>query len=189
MDLVALLFTYLILAVPFMTLAYLLSGTFEITQKELVANFPERLLRGVLLAPLIEETLFRLIYVYNKRNLGIILLTSVGLIVFFLFRESISKLIIFGSTALTAGILLLFFQKSRDFFNEHFRFFFYSIALAFAVLHIFNFTGITGPVTFLTLFFVLPQFVLGIILGYARVTYGFIYAVLIHALVNLPVLI
>jgi hypothetical protein len=187
-DLGALLFTYFILAVPLMTLAYLLSGTFEITHKELDAGFTERLMRGIILAPLIEETLFRLIYVFNKRNLGIMLLTSVGLLVFFLFRENIAKLIIFASTALIICILLLSFNRSRDFFNKHFRFFFYSIALLFALLHIFNFTGVTGPVTFLAVFFVLPQLVLGIILGYVRLTYGFIYAVLFHAVVNLPVL-
>ncbi len=189
LDLVALLFTYFILAVPLITLAYLLSGTFEISHKEMVADFPERLIRGILLAPLIEETLFRLIYVFNKRNLGIIILTSAGLIVFFLFRDNISKLIVFGSIALISCFLLLFFRRSSDFFNSHFRFFFYSIALVFTILHIFNFNGITGPMTFLFLLFVLPQFVLGIILGYIRVTYGFIYAVLFHAIVNLPVLI
>jgi hypothetical protein len=189
MDLFTLLVTYFILAVPLMTLAYLLSGTFEITHKELDANFAERLIRGILLAPLIEETLFRLIYVFNKRNLGLILLTSIALTVFFLFRDNIAKQIIFAASALTACILLLVFSRSREFFNNHFRFFFYSIAFAFAILHIFNFNGITGPITLLSLFFVLPQLVLGIILGYVRLTYGFIYAVLFHAVVNLPVLI
>lgn len=54
-------------------------------------------------------------------------------------------------------------------------------ALLFASIHLFNYEADISPLLWL---FVVPQFVSGLIFGYARVTYGMWSAILLHALHN-----
>lgn len=66
-------------------------------------------------------------------------------------------------------------------FQRHFRWFYLGSALAFASIHLFNFgEGATALLLPLTL----PQFVLGLILGYLRVRHGLWASMLLHALHN-----
>ena len=48
--------------------------------------------------------------------------------------------------------------------------------------------GINSVKHILVVFLVIPQFILGVILGYLRITYGFLYAVCFHTIVNLSLL-
>jgi hypothetical protein len=179
---------YLLFVIPLGVLLFIISGLLEVSPKLLQLNTHERIVYGILLTPLIEEIFFRLIYVFTKRNIGIIIFSSFCLIVVFVTRSEFHKAYLFLSLFLFFTILLLFYQKSSSFFENHFRFFFYAIAAIFAVLHIFNFTGINSVKHILIIFFVIPQLILGIILGYLRITYGFIYAVSFHTIVNLSLL-
>jgi hypothetical protein len=67
------------------------------------------------------------------------------------------------------------------FFRRHFRWFYFLSTLAFASVHLTNFTEgnalILLPLT-------LPQLLLGLILGYARVQFGLWADVLLHAAHN-----
>lgn len=118
----------------------------------------------------------------------------------------VGALVILGLTALAAGILAgaglplvavvltgaalvlaawqLWRSRGRPpmpFFARHFRWFYFASALAFASIHLTNFTEgnalILLPLT-------LPQFLLGLILGYARVHFGLWASVLFHAAHN-----
>jgi len=78
------------------------------------------------------------------------------------------------------GAYLLWRKRGRPpmpFFARHFRWFYFGSALAFASVHLANFTEgnalILLPLT-------LPQFLLGLILGYARVNFGLWASVLLH---------
>ena len=93
-----------------------------------------------------------------------------------------------GLALLVAGVLvaiyLLWPKRGRPpmpFFARHFRWFYFGSALAFASIHLTNFTEgnalILLPLT-------LPQFLLGLILGYARVHFGLWASVLFHAAHN-----
>ena len=82
------------------------------------------------------------------------------------------------------AIYLLWRKRGRPpmpFFQRHFRWFYFGSALAFASVHLTNFTEgnalILLPLT-------LPQFLLGLILGYARVRFGLWASVLLHAAHN-----
>lgn len=66
--------------------------------------------------------------------------------------------------------------------NKRFKLVFWLFTTIFAIIHISNF-GATVPF-YLTPILVLPQFILGIMLGYIRVGWGFWYGVLFHALHN-----
>lgn len=90
----------------------------------------------------------------------------------------------FATLALAAALLALWFGRRRvawPWFQRHFGWFYFASALAFAGIHLANFTegaaAILLPLT-------LPQFVLGLILGYIRVHHGLWASVLFHALHN-----
>jgi hypothetical protein len=179
---------YFFLVIPLGVILFLITGLLELSPKMLQLSYQERIVYGILLTPLIEEIFFRLIYVFNKRHLYIILLTSLCLIVLFILKSEPKKAYLFLGIYFFFCLLLVFFQNSSTVFNNHFKFFFYALAAIFAVLHIFNFSGIESVKHVLIIFLVIPQFILGTILGYLRITYGFIYAVGFHTLVNLSLL-
>lgn len=63
---------------------------------------------------------------------------------------------------------------------RHFRWFYFGSALAFAAAHLLNYGEGGGLLTLL----VLPQFVAGLVLGYARVIYGLWASIAMHAAFN-----
>ena len=140
-------------------------------------------------APVIEEAIFRLPMKYSYVRIGI----ATGLVLLLLATVVESELVIgtITATVLFSIFLFQFFnERQGNAFNEqleplwlsHFYLPFWFFTTAFAFLHLTNF-GAAFPL-YLAPFLVLPQFVLGIILGYVRTGYGFIYAVLFHALHN-----
>lgn len=179
---------YLLFVIPLGVILFIISGLLEVSPKLLQLNIQERIVYGILLTPLIEEIFFRLIYVFTKKNLGIIMFSSLCLVVVFLTRLELHKAYLFLSICLFFAILLLSYKKSSTYFEKHFKFFFFALAIIFAVLHIFNFAGIDSVKHILLIFLVIPQLVLGLILGYLRITYGFIYAVGFHTIINLSLL-
>lgn len=67
-------------------------------------------------------------------------------------------------------------------FNQHFKTVFWLFTIVFAAIHLTNF-GASIPI-YLAPLMVLPQFILGLMLGYIRVGWGFWYSVLFHAVHN-----
>jgi membrane protease YdiL (CAAX protease family) len=87
-------------------------------------------------------------------------------------------------TALPIALLPVYFLRKRPamrWFQHHFRWFYFGSTLAFASIHLANFTEgnalILLPLT-------LPQFLLGLILGYARVQFGLWASMLLHVVHN-----
>ena len=90
----------------------------------------------------------------------------------------------FAVAGLLIAIYTLWRERGRPpmaFFKRHFRWFYLLSTAAFASVHLANFTEgnalILLPLT-------LPQFLLGLILGYARVQFGLWASVLLHAVHN-----
>jgi len=179
---------YILLVLPFGILLFFFSMVLDISSKEIQLSNFERIFYGIFLTPIIEEVLFRLIYVFNKRNIYIILFTVFALLALSILKHDVSKSMIFVGLILLLILILFFFKGSASIFQKHFKFFFYFIAIIFALLHVFNFYAASGPQLFLLIFFTIPQFILGVLLGYLRIKYGFIYAVVFHFMVNLSLL-
>jgi hypothetical protein len=179
---------YFISVIPFGAIAGIVSSLLGLTSKVQQLTMPREIIYGVLLAPIIEEVFFRLIYVFSQRNLVIILSASVLFEVYFIVNENLLKSIIFLVAIILVIALILNFNRSRTNFYKHFSFFFYFIAGLFAIIHLGNFTGLSLTSLMLGLLMVIPQFLAGIILGYIRVRFGFIYAIIFHTLVNLTLL-
>ena len=147
-------------------------------------SLQEKIFYGILLSPIIEELLFRLILVFNKKNLFILLLTALIMLVFFVIKGVILKIIPFFLLIVCLIIVIKYEEKCKSYFQTYFKMLFYLFAGIFAFLHFFNFLGISSSNLLYLPLFVLPQFILGLILGYIRITYGLQYSIVFHAMVN-----
>ncbi len=120
---------------------------------------PVVLMLAVLLIPFIEELIFRFPLKY-KRNYP---LRAVAMAVN-------------GQNSRTEG-------KVRRWWHRKYPVIFYLSAGIFAVIHFVNYDSETTLV-FILPFLVLPQFILGLLMGYLRVRYNFFTGFLMHALHN-----
>lgn len=75
--------------------------------------------------------------------------------------------------------------KRRATWDQYYRFTFYGLAIAFALIHLTNYPELSLGLLLLSPLLVAPQFVMGCLAGYLRVRFGFIWAFLLHALHNL----
>lgn len=148
-------------------------------------------LMAIVAAPVIEELIFRFPIKYpfvmeilvifflgmvTQLVLGSInsTLSLVGVSVVVLYRLSI----LFGSLTNENQSL-----KYKENYHKHFPIYFYGVAGFFAYVHVFNFS-LGGDQWWMTPILVLPQLVLALLLGFVRMKYGFVYAILVHAMNN-----
>ena len=114
-------------------------------------------------APLVEEFIFRFPLRYRRNYL-------------LLFFVSIIKL-----TRLVKPVTLhRFFYKN---WHKFYGFVFYLSAILFGAVHLQNFSNWRN-LFFILPILVMPQFILGIFLGYLRVKFGIWWAVMLHAIHN-----
>jgi len=83
-----------------------------------------------------------------------------------------------------------FFSRLELIWTKYFPFIFYSLAIGFGLVHLSNFANLRLAHYLLFPLIVGNQILMGLIFGYVRVTFknGFIYGVLLHFLINLPLL-
>ncbi|MEM9091824.1 MAG: CPBP family intramembrane glutamic endopeptidase [Cyanobacteria bacterium P01_F01_bin.53] len=140
---------------------------------------------AVIVAPVVEESIFRL----PLRPFALNIALPCTLVILFIAAQVLGLsgplLILWGS--LLAGFNLYLWRmrpKERvlqDVYRRYPRIIFYLSALLFGVLHITNYDA---SVWALLPLLVLPQFVVGLWLGFIRLRYGFRWAVLAHAFHN-----
>lgn len=146
-------------------------------------------MQAVLLAPIVEEAVFRLPMKYSYVRM----FTACCIVLAMLFAFIDSEVTI-GLIAISFFLLVAIFhfidQRNDNQINEqmaslwetYFYIPFWILTACFALLHLTNF-GNPFPL-YLAPLLVLPQFVLGAVLGYIRTGFGFVFAVLFHALHN-----
>ena len=136
----------------------------------------------VLGAPVIEETAFRGWLSGRPGHVAAILVLVAGGVWTAVHRMNVIGLVGMAAAVVIAGALLWLLRRRPPFawFQNHFAWFFWGSALAFAALHLTNFAA-AGPAMFPL---VLPQFVLALFLGYLRVTRGLWTSALMHMLHN-----
>lgn len=150
-------------------------------------EFTPLLLAFILIgAPLGEELLFRG-WLSGKSSHVIATLVLVATVIALGAVTLTGRLAVMMAVAFIGGMLIvlaLWLRRGRPpmpFFRRHFRWFYLLSTAAFASIHLANFTEgsalILLPLT-------LPQFLLGLILGYARVQFGLWASVLLHAAHN-----
>ncbi len=104
--------------------------------------------------------------------------------------DQYSTYFIFFAAVILAPLLEeLFFRGPMVFFKKspHFWLVFYLFTLLFGFYHITNFE-ITPTVLILSPLLVAPQLCVGVLLGFIRVRFGLLWAILLHACYNLVLL-
>jgi len=142
--------------------------------------------------PIIEEMIFRLPLSLKKWHIAV----SLFFISYYLFGgkllindasaiESLWKL----SLAMLISVIfgfgcpdrVLVYLKQIDF-----RYYFYISAIAFALFHINSYKPLNGEVAFFYPLYVIPQFIMGIFLGFIRLRFSFLHSIMFHSMINLP---
>lgn len=153
-------------------------------------SFAEIVLLGVVVAPLLEETGFRLFLAPLRA--GYLIVTGLGAALFFLDdRLDISELMLIpGAAIVVLGVASTRSPESHEraagWWDRRFPWVFYGSAVAFGLVHVFNYDyGQVGvDEVLLTPLLVSPQMVGALVLGYVRVRLGFWYGVANHAAFN-----
>jgi membrane protease YdiL (CAAX protease family) len=139
-------------------------------------------------APIIEELAFRGWMNGRKRNL-IAFITFLPVLLYEyttlpMGSESIFR-VLFGVSIFCIPAWWLFQSRKPQpvpkWFNSNFRLILYGSAIAFGLIHIFNYSDFEwGP----DLLYVLPQIIGGLIMAYTRLRFGLFAAILHHAIFN-----
>ncbi|MBD3238892.1 MAG: CPBP family intramembrane metalloprotease [Candidatus Moranbacteria bacterium] len=171
---------------------------------------------AVILAPIIEELTFRMIYRYSPFRLSFsivfvfltifeLIISSLKLNIFekfnallglndylqilgpylILFKAGIFLIMIVGF-GLALGFIIKFYidqNKIISFFKKYFFVLFYAFIIFFGLMHLVNFSNIL-KYWYLAPVFIIPQLVIALFLGYARIKYGLIYSIMLHAVYN-----
>lgn len=104
-----------------------------------------------------------------------------------MFEEMSSLMIIVAAVIIAPLFEELLFRGPLPLFcgfPKAFKWIFYGFALAFGYMHIFNYDTTNINIWLLSPILVAPQIVLGLFLGYIRMHFGLIYAMLFHAFYN-----
>ena len=152
------------------------------------------LIAGIVL-PVIEEFAFRLPLRIKRENFIPFILYLAPVFVF-----SVAGLFHFGILIRILSILILIiigllvllsdftWEKIERGLKAHFTLYFYAISILFALIHITNYQ-LSIKILLFTPLLVFPQFIMGLILGYLRMNFSLIWAILFHIMVNCFILV
>ena len=141
---------------------------------------------AILLVPAVEELLFRLWLKVDQRTLfssAILILLTIALFVQLVSYWITVGLLVIGIVALVIAVLDAT-KRIEKIVARYFNILFYSSVLLFGIVHIFNYLPLTWQTWLLAPILVSPQLILGSMLGFIRVRYGILYAILFHMMVN-----
>jgi membrane protease YdiL (CAAX protease family) len=142
----------------------------------------------VMLAPIAEESIFRLNLIPKRRNLWISIFVVIAYVTFNLFfaiRDNHFKIVILCILFLIFLAVFYLEVLLKTNYKNYFVFVFYFSSILFGLVHVFNF-GEPAIKTFLfAVIITMPQIIVGFVCGYLRMNYGFKYGVAFHMMVNL----
>jgi hypothetical protein len=75
-------------------------------------------------------------------------------------------------------------KRMSNLWTKHFIWVFYGFTLLFGLFHISNYPPLTKTLIFVSPILILPQITSGIIIGYLRTKFGFLWGCLFHGLWN-----
>lgn len=196
-DTIGLFILKMILLIPVLMFFGLIYDPENVQNSNMIERFSplSLLFVGGLILPFIEEIAFRLSLVFNKVYFS---LSSSVLMYYFLTKTIFNTKISmvdesFGLRiliALSFGILILLIlnfrkvnKKATNFWNRNFHYVFYVSCLVFAWIHISKYELNWLNILLLPIL-TLPQLLSAILYGYTRVSFGFIYPLILHISMN-----
>lgn len=140
----------------------------------------------VVFLPIVEETAFRSWLSGRPGHITAVIALVVGVAIPVISGPQGHPVLLLGSVAIAGAIaigLVVWLRKHPPlpFFNRHFAWFYFAVSLVFALAHLTNYNQVA---VLILLPLVVPQLLFGLILGYARVTYGLWSDMLLHMMHN-----
>jgi len=137
--------------------------------------------KALVLAPLVEEIMFRLVFKPKRVYFLVILLPWLCVyfnLYFFIFGLIVSAFLLF--------FLITKYEKVEKLFLKNFTVLVYSSSIVFGLIHITNYDiEYSFIYIFLAFVFFLPKIIGGLSLIFIRIKFGFVYAILTHSFFNL----
>jgi membrane protease YdiL (CAAX protease family) len=140
----------------------------------------------IVVAPIAEELVFRSWLSGRPGHVTAAIAMLIGIALPVISGPQGHPILLFGSVAIAVVVALglLFWLRGRPpfpWFGRHLAWFYAASALLFASAHLANYTQ---GASLVLLVLVVPQLIAGLILGYARITYGLWSDILLHMLHN-----
>ncbi|MBE9468798.1 MAG: CPBP family intramembrane metalloprotease [Bacteroidetes bacterium] len=146
---------------------------------------------SAILAPIIEEIIFRLPLIFNNLYLALsissfyLLLKLLAKVDFYMGNYDFEYIITHTVIGVSLFIVTLLILKIKwvkntllNIYKNKFGLLFYSIAVVFGIIHY------PGELSLYMFSLTIPQTIAGIFNGYVRLKFGFQYAVLMHLITN-----
>ena len=173
------------------------SSSNAVLQEQLILPVWFSIVSGVIFAPIREEATFRLWLKPNLQNISIALGFLIAMILEVYIRLSgftinnVNLLIIHGFLipAIASGLCYFVLKNNHRILNKitlyilkNFSTVFWLSHIVFALIHFINYD--IAKVWYIVPILVLPQFIIGLYLGFLRVNYGFQWSLVAHSLHN-----
>lgn len=141
-----------------------------------------------ILAPILEETVFRLPLSFKKGDLMVSSITLTG-IISYKFSDKLNLFLIISIAVILSVLIIYILVKTNQMFLDKFRenygkIIVYSSILIFALLHFTNFNDFQLELLPIYLILILPPFLIGLFATFYRLKLGFVYAILLHIIIN-----
>ncbi len=189
-EMLKLFLMYLFIAVPLGGIVLFVSKTFNIEHADYLTFSVKTILIAVFIAPVYEEILFRGLLRLSGVTALLFVVTGLCLLtVSFINGKTMSVIVL---TIILLGFAVLFFKvglsRLQMLADKNFRSLYYISSALFGLLHVFNFSGDVIMIAVFSVILILPQLVLGLILGFVRTRYGLKSSIVFHMIVNFPVM-
>lgn len=183
------LYLYLVLIILIISpLLYLTKKYVDITEISLGYSAFSNFLLYILVAPVLEEIAFRLILKPTAGNIYFYALFCLSVFIaallthkFFLMIISLLIFLILMKISLHKRNI----RRTQQLIIRNYFFFFYLTCLLFSVLHLLNYTHVCGRLLMVAPILILPQLISSGFLGFVRIKFGIIFAIIFHMLINL----
>lgn len=146
------------------------------------------LFSAIILAPIIEEALFRGGLRYNPWVISIWGAILIGTIGWASLPVPYNKIAIFFAF-ISIGVLYLYSDKNKRkykvYWKKQFPIIFYIVTLSFALVHLMNYKNVSNYLVAIPL--TSFQFIMGLFLGFIRMKFGLRYSIFFHMFWNFTV--
>jgi membrane protease YdiL (CAAX protease family) len=139
-----------------------------------------------IIAPFMEEVIFRLSLVFDPLNISLSGSTIISLVLNKLSYHLIAIISFLLVFILIYKLATTYKQKMIAFWRKNFKYIFYFLSLLFGLVHIGNYKCTDTSQYLLTSILIFPQLAIGFVLSFTRVYYkkGFLIGIIIHCLMN-----
>jgi hypothetical protein len=141
----------------------------------------------VIIAPIMEEIIFRLSLVFDPVNIALSFSTLIALIIHKVSNGFLTFIFFFFFLFLLYRLAFIYRLSIHSFWNKYFKYIFYFLSIIFGLVHISNYKFVEGAQYLIAPLLIFPQLEIGFILSFTRLYYerGFLICIIIHVLMNM----